>query len=87
MPNTFTAPNDQLMIDIYTTAADSIVAHLQRLNRRARVRWTPALANDIAAAEHSRDAFIAGMPSDDANRVAWRASLIADAERCPHVRI
>lgn len=80
MPNTFTAPDDQLMIRIYTTAARAIVAREHRLQLRARVRWTPAIANELRDAATSRAAFLRGFPSDTDNRRAWRASLIDDAE-------
>jgi len=73
-------PTDQLIIDIYTTAARAIVDRQRKLAARSRVRWTPALAIEIDDARRSRDAFISGSRLDTADRRAWRASLIAAAE-------
>jgi hypothetical protein len=73
-------PTDQLIIDIYTTAAHAIVARQRKLAARARVRWTPAIANEIRDAATSREMFIMGSALDTADRREWRAALIASAE-------
>ena len=78
--NTTSFTPDELMTSIYTTAAHAIVARQRKLAARARVRWTPALQTEIHDAATSRDMFIMGSRYETAERRAWRASLIADAE-------
>jgi hypothetical protein len=75
------APDDELIVAIYTTAARAIVARERKLAARARVRWTPTLATELDNARRSREGFILGSRLDTADRREWRAALIADAQR------
>lgn len=79
-PLTHDMTNAELTDAIYSNAARAIVARIRKLELRARVRWTPALAIDLDNARSSRESFILGARYNDGRR-EYRAALIANAER------